>query len=47
MKILRYDKKEVNGCEINYLQIQISDIEEHANGTYKNYNRKFMDRKIR
>ena len=30
MKILRYDKKEVNGCEINYLQIQISDIEEHA-----------------
>lgn len=30
MQILKYEKKEIDGCEINYLQIQISNIEEHA-----------------
>lgn len=30
MKILKYEKTEVKGCEINYLQIQISEIEKHA-----------------
>ena len=35
MKILKYEKKEVDGCEINYLQLQISDIEEHANELIK------------
>lgn len=35
MKILKYEKKEVDGCEINYLQVQISDIEKHANELIK------------
>lgn len=30
IEILNYEKSEIDGCEINYLQIKISEIENHA-----------------